>query len=171
MSNFWPSDLDISDTVTPREILKTAKDDWLTGSNGVMDLVLQDAKSKSGNPIIIVHAKHVPSNRTVTIFTIIFRPNKPYPVTIELEQEDLPAFLKKSYSRPSAMDFTTAVLGAKGQAVSNPWVAETPAEFRKKLADALNSGAIKGQIINLLSDEAGDSGNASEDSQNEDGED
>lgn len=149
MSNFWPSGLDLSDTQTPREILKAANEDWQTSSDGVMELVLQDATSKSGNSMIIVHAKHVASNRTSTLFSIVHRPNNPYPVTIQLEDEDLPNFLKKSYVRPS-ISIAMELMG-RSESVSNPWVSDTPSEFRKKLAEAFNLGSVKSKILNLAS--------------------
>lgn len=169
MSNFWPSGLELSDTQSPREILKAAQEDWQTSSDGVMDLVLQDAKSKSENSMIIVHAKHVVSNRTATLFSIVHRPNHPYPATIQLEEEDLPQFLQKTYYKGGSRDIADilrherldslgsllgsqgSLLGSQGSTVSNKWVSDTPAEFRTKLADAFNLGLIKGKILNLAS--------------------
>src|SRR5262245_50767347 len=133
MSNFWPSGLDLSDTQSPREILKVAQEDWSTSSNGVMELVLQDATSKSGNPMIIIHAKHVASNRTSTLFSVVHRPNNPYPVTIQPEDENLPTFLQKSYSRSGLVTAAAEIVSMSDQRVSNPWVSDTPSEFRKKL--------------------------------------
>jgi len=152
MGNFWPSDLDLTDTQSPREILEAATADWHTNSDGVMTLVLQDATSKSGNPMIIVHAKHVPSNRTTKVLSVIHRPDNPYPVAIQLEDENLPDFLKKSYTRPSPAGVAVSVAEfiAEHQ-VSNRWVSETPAEFRKKLAEAFNQGVVKSRILNLIS--------------------
>jgi hypothetical protein len=154
MSNFWPTDIQLNDTQSPREILKAAQEDWQENSNGVMELVLQDAKSKSGNSMIIVHAKHVTSNRTATLFSIISRPNHPYPVTIQPKDEDLPDFLKKSYHEPGSSGFvgiTAGLYGTQGKTVSNEWVSDTPPEFRQKLAKAFNLGIIKSEILNLAS--------------------
>ena len=69
MSSFWPKGVEITDTQSPREILSTAQEDWQTKSDGVMELILQDTQSESGNSMIIVHAKYVPSNRTATLFS------------------------------------------------------------------------------------------------------
>jgi hypothetical protein len=154
MSNFWPEGIELSDTQSPKEILKSAQVEWQTGSDGVMELVLQDATSKSGNSMIIVHAKHVPSNRTATLFSVVYRLKHPYPATIQPKDEDLPDFLKKSYSKPglrSLADLRTSLLDSPGNMVSNPWVSDTPPEFRKKLADAFNLGIIKSEILNLAS--------------------
>lgn len=156
MSDFWPVGITLSDTQSPREILEAAQEDWRTNSDGLMDLVLQDTESESGNPIIVVHAKHVTDNRTATLFSVIHRPKHPYPVAIQLIEEDLPRFLKKSYYQPGSkglLDSTSSssLFGQPGHTVSNEWVADTPPEFRKKLASALNSGAIKGEILNLVS--------------------
>lgn len=38
-----------------------------------------------------------------------------------------------------------------GQPVLNPWVCDTPAEFRKKLEEAFNLSVIKTKILNLVS--------------------
>lgn len=156
MSNFWPSGLDISDTQSPKDILKVAQEDWHQNSGGVMELVLQDARSKSDNIMIIVHAKHVASNRTSTLFSIVHRPNNPYPVTIQLETSDLPDFLKKTYSK-SNYGFSIAVQAMGDKTISNPWVSDTPAEFRGKLAEAFNKGSVKSIILNLASGASDDS--------------
>jgi hypothetical protein len=97
MSSFWPDGLEISDIQSPRDILNTANEEWQKNSDGILELVLQDAKSKSENSMIIVHAKHVVNNRTAQLFSIVHQPGKPYPVTIQPEKEELPDFLKKSY--------------------------------------------------------------------------
>ncbi len=154
MSNFWPKGIQLNDTQSPREILKAAQEDWRLSSNGVMELVLQDANSKSGNSMIIVHAKHVASNRTTTLFSVIYRPNHPYPATIQPKDEDLPNFLKKTYYEPGLGGFAglnATLLGTQGKKVSNQWVSDTPPEFRQNLADAFNLGIIKSEILNLAS--------------------
>lgn len=147
MSNFWPSGLELSDTQSPREILEVAQEDWYTSSQGIMELVLQDAEAKSGMSMIIVHAKHVPSNRTSRLLSVIHRPNNPYPVTFHLEDEDLPDYLKKSYTYSDLEDVASRLRVR----VSNPWVSETPPEFRKNLANAFNLGYVKSRILNLAS--------------------
>jgi hypothetical protein len=156
MSTFWPEGIELKDTQSPREILKTAQEDWLESSDGVMGLVLQDAESKSGNSMIIVHAKHIPSNRTATLFSIVHRPNCPYPATIQPEEENIPEFLKKTYLKPAAsselaMLSITGKLGISETVVTNQWVSETPVEFREKLAKAFNLGSIKSAVLNLVS--------------------
>jgi hypothetical protein len=167
MSNFWPSGIELSDTQSPKDILETAQEDWHTSSDGVMELVLQDAESNSGNSMIIVHAKHVASNRTATLFSVVHRPGNPYPATIQPKDEDLPDFLKKSYSyKPPSRVITSfdeqlridaqlrinaQLLGAAGKSISNEWVSDTPTEFRRKLAEAFNLGIIKREILNLAS--------------------
>ena len=164
MSDFWPSGLNLSDTQSPREILKVAQEDWYTSSDGVMELVFQDATSKTGNSMIIVHAKHVASNRTSTLFSVVHRPNNPYPATIQLEDENLPNFLKKSYSRSDVVS-AAAEAFAFGQPVSNPWVSDTPSEFREKLAQAFTLGSVKSKILNLASDASGASDDTNGESQ------
>ena len=152
MSNFWPRNLDLSDTQSPKEILKVAQEDWSQSSDGVMELVLQDAKSKDGYIMIVVHAKHVDSNRTSTLFSVVHRPKSFYPVTIQLETDELPNFLKKTYESDSGIDsLKLAMVMGKSRTVSNPWVADTPAEFRKKLVDAFNNESVRSIIISLTS--------------------
>lgn len=153
MSSFWPTGVDLSDTQPPRQILKAAQGEWLENSDGIMDLILQDAKTKSGNSMIIVHAKHVTSNRTATLFSVVHRPNHPYPATIQFKEEDLPSFLKKSYYQPDseALSQLGNIIGSPGKTVANEWVSVTPSEFRKKLADAFNQGFVKSEVLNLAS--------------------
>jgi hypothetical protein len=158
MSSFWPDGVEISDTQSPKDILNTAQEEWHTASNGVLELVLQDAKSESGNSMIIVHAKNVASNRTATLFSIVHQPEKPYPVTIQPEKEDLPTFLKKSYYEQNsqlsalAVGLSMTVERDKGmKPVINHWVSDTPPEFRKNLSKAFNLGIVKREILNLTS--------------------
>lgn len=158
MSSFWPDGVEISDTQSPKDILNTAQEEWQTASDGILQLVLQDTKSESGNSMIIVHAKNVASNRTATLFSIVHQPEKPYPVTIQPEKEDLPTFLKKSYYEPTSqsqlenLSVGLSMIAVKGKnPVINPWVSDTPPEFRKKLSEAFNLGIVKREILNLTS--------------------
>jgi hypothetical protein len=159
MSSFWPDGLEISDTQAPIEILNTAQEEWQTNSNGILELVLQDAKSEFGNSMIIVHAKNVANNRTATLFSVVHQPGKPYPVAMELEEEELPSFLRKSYYETSPellgnMGSMMAEMEKSGIPVVNKWVSDTPSEFRKKLSEAFNLGIIKREILNLVSSTA-----------------
>ena len=153
MSNFWPKGIELSDTQSPMEILGTAKDEWESNSGGALTLVLQMAESKSGNSMIIVHAKHNPTNRTATLFSVVHRPKAPYPATIQPREDDLPNFLKKSYYKPGIdiSAVTGFAGGIQGRIVENEWVSNTPAEFRAKLEEVFNLGVVKGQILNLVS--------------------
>jgi len=163
MSNFWPSGIELSDTQSPFEILETARQDWETNSDSVFTLVLQRATSEAGNAMIIVHAKHIPSERTATLLSVIHRPNAPYPATIQPKDEDLPNTFKKSYYRPGMADVSVgAVLGTQGSTVTNKWVSDTPSEFRSKLVDAFNLSTIKTEVLNLASNVAPDTPTNSE---------
>jgi hypothetical protein len=115
----------------------------------VLTLVLQEAESQSGNTMIIVHAKYIPGNRTATLFSVVHRPNAPYPVTIQPEKEDLPQFLKKSYLRPGLAGI--ASIGAFEQEIQNKWVSDTLSEFRSKLKEAFNLGSVKRVVLSLIS--------------------
>ncbi len=156
MSNYWPNGLELSDTQSPLQILATAQEDWKTGSAGVLTLVLQEAKSQSGNDMIIVHAKHVPSNRTATLFSVVHRPNAPYPATIQPKDNDVPNVLKKSYYRPGLGDAAIGIGMTKGRNVTNTWVSDTPSEFRAKLEEVFNLGTVKCEIFSLVSDAPAD---------------
>jgi hypothetical protein len=176
MSNFWPKGIEISDTQSPMQILETAQEEWVNNSNGVMTLRLQGTKSESGNDMIIVHAKHVPSNRTITLFSVIYRPNTPYPATIQPKEDELPNYLKKSYypntfsERQSRLKeemrkvsiIETSKLAEvyrEEQKVNNIWVSDDPSEFREKLEKVFNLGIVKADILNLLSTVQGVTGN------------
>ena len=167
MSAFWLKGIEISDTQSPMQILETARKDWEKNSGGVLTLLLQDAKSESGNDMIIIHAKHVPSDRIIKLFSVIYRPTSHYPATIQPKKEDLPNFLKKSYYQPNTT-LTARSLGkleaevakqyrrsaeilSEGQQVINTWVSENPSEFREKLEQVFNLGIVKSDILNLLS--------------------
>lgn len=154
MSDFWPAGLVLTDTQTPRQILEEAQGDWETNSDGQMTLVLQRTRTESGNDRIIVHAKHRPANRTAALFSIVYRPRNPYPVTIQLKNEDLPDFLKKAVHEPGMGGVGVGVVEAigtvAGRTVTNQWVSDTPVEFREKLIEVFNLGIVKSEVLNLM---------------------
>jgi hypothetical protein len=150
MSNFWPKGIEISDTQSPKQILEAARNDWDENSNGNMTLILQEAESNSGNEMIIVHAKHVPGNRTTTLFSVISRPNAPYPATIQPKEDVLPNALKKTYYKPGVLDGLESKVITAGQKITNQWVSDSPSEFRTNLEQAFNLSFVKSAILNLL---------------------
>ncbi|XCN72601.1 MAG: hypothetical protein Q3M24_20275 [Candidatus Electrothrix aestuarii] len=153
MSSFWPEGLSVSDTQSPYEILESAKEEWETASDGVLTLVLQESEPKDGIETITVHAKHIPSNRTSTLFSVAHRQKEFYPITIQpREKEELPDILKKSYYQPGA-GIGGVVLATirEGKTVTNKWVSDTPSEFRQKLAEAFNLSVVKSAVLNLTS--------------------
>ena len=87
MNGFWPDDLNIEDTASPLEIIESAKGEWSERSNGVLTLVIQEGESNNGNEMLIVHGKHVPSNRTVALFSVVHRPGSPYPARIQPRED------------------------------------------------------------------------------------
>jgi len=154
MTSYWPSGLELKDTQSPLEILQEAKKEWEANSAGALTLVFQSTKSESGNEMIIVHAKHLPSERTATLLSVLHRETSPYPATIDPRDVDLPNFLKKSYYRPAIHTALGQVLNpvkiqTDGYTVTNEWVSDTPAEFRKNLQLAFNLGTVKSEILNL----------------------
>jgi hypothetical protein len=164
MSSFWPDGLKLSDTQSPRDILKTAQEEWYTNSDGIMELVLQDAQSEAGNSMIIVHAKHIANKRTATLFSIVHQAGKPYPVAIQQKSEDLPSFLKKTSELKSLDLKSLGTFSLLPQSV-NQWVSDTPSEFRKKLTDAFNLGIVKREILNLASSDTDNLNNTDLDSE------
>lgn len=150
MTNFWPSGLDLKDTSSPLEILQSANEEWIERSDGLLNLVIQEAESTNGNPLLIVHAKHVPSNRTVELFSVVHRPGATYPAKIQLRDEDLPEFLKKSYFSPSIASQAVMTVG-EGRKITNERVCDTPAEFRRELEEVFNLGVIKSEVLSLVS--------------------
>lgn len=154
MPDFWPRGLELNDTQSPMEVLQEAQRDWESNSNRLMTLVLQSAKSQSGNDMTIVHAKHLPSNRTASLFAVVYRPANPYPATIQPKGDELPDLLKKSYYQPGSDPFGSSViprglLKTEGRTVTNQWVSDTPSEFREKLMEVFNLGIIKSEVLNL----------------------
>lgn len=153
MSKYFPAGLELNDTKTPLEILEEAKLDWQEESDGLVTLIFQITKSGRGDDMILVHAKHVPSNRTASLFSLISRQKNPYPVSIQPKDEELPDFLKKSYTSHSALGRALSVSTAASMqaiTVTNKWVSETPSEFRNKLSEAFNLGIIKSEVLNLV---------------------
>lgn len=183
MSIFWPKGIEISDTQSPMQILETAQEEWNLNSDGLLTLVLQDAKSKAGNDMIIVHAKHIPSNRTITLFSVVYRPNTPYPATIQPKEDELPNYLKKSYylenhpedarlieqeiKKRSMMDPSISRAVPEKKQVNNIWVSDDPSEFREKLEQVFNLGIVKADILNLLSTVQGATVNKTDESAEE----
>ncbi len=162
MSNFWPKGIEIKNRQSPMQILETAQKDWAKNSEGELTLLLQETQSESGNSMIIVHAKHVPTDRISTLFSVIYRPNSPYPATIEPKKDDLPNFLKKSYYQPNHTQMATRLkvdenvrkyveMVSEGKEVKNTWVSDEPSEFREKLEQVFNLSIVKSDILNLLS--------------------
>ena len=153
MTSFWPDGIQLSDLQSPMEILQEAQREWKLTSNGIMDLVLQPAKSTSGNDMVFVHAKHLPSNRTASLFAVVYRPANPYPVTIQPRDDELPDVLKKTYYKPGVDPFRTftsiSVIKTDGRTVTNHWVSDTPSEFRTKLHEVFNLGIVKSELLNL----------------------
>ncbi|MDU9047873.1 MAG: hypothetical protein Q3M30_03420 [Candidatus Electrothrix sp. Rat3] len=156
MNIFWPEGLSVSDVRSPYEILESAREEWETASDGVLTLVFQESEPNDGIETITVHAKHIPSNRTVTLFSVIHRLNEPYPVAIQpREEKNLSNILKKTYRQPR---FGSMVAIAKVASVSedkkdrarrNEWISDTPSEFRNKLTEAFNLSVVKSAVVNL----------------------
>jgi hypothetical protein len=160
MSSYWPSDLELSDTAAPMDILRDASEDWQVNSHGLLELIMQFAQSKSGNDMILVHARHIPSNRTASLLSVVSRPNNPYPARLQPKEDELPDFFKKTYVKQGVNTSGVGIQSALRSlqdlqpTATNHWIAETPSEFRTKLAEAFNLGAMKSIILNLVASDA-----------------
>lgn len=148
MTDFWPEGITLADVQSPKEILLAAQEQWRTKSDGVLGLVIRETTSTKGHAMLVVHAKHEPTNRTVQLFNVVHRPTAPYPVTIYPREDDLPNFLKKSYYSPP-FGAGLVIKGMQGETIENDWVADSPGEFRDKLKDAFNLGTVKASILAL----------------------
>lgn len=152
MTDYWPSGLQLDDTETPLQILESARKDWENKSGGKLTLLLQQTATTEEDPMVIVHAQHIVSKRTVTLCSVIHRDNAPYPVRIQPRDNELPDFLRKTHYEPSGFAVNlAATIPAFGRTVENKWVCDTPAEFRQKLAEAFNSAVLKSDILSLVS--------------------
>lgn len=150
MGKFFPAGIKLDDTQLPIEILQEAVHDWETETGGQLTLVLQTATAKDGDDMVFVHGKHVPSNRTITFFSVVSRPGSPYPARIQTKTSELPVFYRKKYYQPGLAEGIAFTRDIQGRTVTNEWVAETPSEFRNKLVDAFNLGNVKSELLNLL---------------------
>lgn len=157
--DFWPEGLSIKDMRSPRQIILEANEDWVSKSEGVLTLGLEEAVTdNSGNSSMNVFANNTTNHNTIVLFKIHQRVNLTYPVAIQLREEDLPNHLKKSYyshSVKSAFGQAGAIsqMFGEGQLIKNEWVSDTPTEFRKHLEKALNTSYVKRAILSLFSDE------------------
>ncbi|MCI5132182.1 MAG: hypothetical protein D3904_11835 [Candidatus Electrothrix sp. EH2] len=155
MSRFWPEGLSVSDVQSPYEILESAREEWEAESEGILTLELQLSDADEGNATITVSAKHVPSNRTSTLFAVIHRLNEPYPAVIKPYCKTLPNILKKSYVQPGMNvekneSYEYEFLTHEGT-VTNKRVSDTPAEFREKLTASFNLSEVKAAVLSLTS--------------------
>ena len=151
MNNFWPEDVSVDDTSSPYDILESAREEWEAETEGEMTLELQQGESKNGHKMVIVHAKHVPSNRTATLLEIVHRQSEPYPVTIQPREEELPDILKRERYQPGLREIGVPadLSPLEGRKIKNEWVSDTPSEFREKLSKALHLSAVKTAILGL----------------------
>jgi putative intracellular protease/amidase len=154
MSDYWPDGIDLNDVASPLEILKEAAKGWSEKSGGTVELLIQPATSKSNYDMLLVHGKHVPSGRTVSLFSVVYRPGAPYPARLQLDDEDLPDLFKKVYYQPGPLTIMGAMASmagnTEGRQVTNKWVCDVPSEFRTKLRNAFNEGGVKTKILNLI---------------------
>ena len=149
MRDFWPSGVDLEDTASPVEILKEANAEWVEKTGGKFELLIQEATSKDHGVVVIVHARHSPSNRTATLFSVTHRPAAPYPARIWPKGDELPNTLKKTYYQ-AGWDALSSSFSRPGREVTNEWVADTPAEFRVHLK-ASDKSSVRHEICAAIS--------------------
>ncbi|NEQ47341.1 MAG: hypothetical protein F6K00_28915 [Leptolyngbya sp. SIOISBB] len=150
MASYWPKGVDLKDISSPRTILESAQQEWVDHSDGLLTLIIQDTQSTDGDAMLVVYAKHMPSNRTVTLFSVVHRTDAPYPARIQPRNEELPNFLKKTYTRSDAADLDKVVRQMTANTIVNTWVCDTPSEFRSRLEDVFDLGTVKSEILNLI---------------------
>lgn len=153
MAAFFPKSLNVRDTATPMDVLVEAQADWRKSSNGVLSLRFRGAVSEKGDALIYVYAEHVPTERTTELLRIAHRMKSPFPLTIIFEKASLPTYLKRSYPNPvvKALPGISSVSEMSSSEVENPWVCDTPGEFRVKLEKAFNERIIVAELQSLLS--------------------
>lgn len=159
MPSYWPDGIDLLDSATPLEILHEAQQEWENQSGGVLVLLIQEQETEAREQCYVVHVQHVPSNRTVTLFSVLHRADLPYPACIQPIHAELPANLVKSRSVIARQaEFISATATAAGrslskdveQTIENKWVCDTPGEFRRKLQEVLSLGGVKAEVQSLL---------------------
>lgn len=154
MLDYWPDGLELGDTDSPLEILKLAKEDWEARSDGQLSLIVQESESTNGHAYLEVHAKYIPTNQTISLFSVLHRHDSYYPSRIQPRDEELPDFFRKKYKRTTGVGLASMMATAATvteKEVTNEWVCETPAEFRVNLRRALNLGVVKSEIVSLVS--------------------
>jgi hypothetical protein len=158
LAKFFPAGLDARDSSSPADILLEARTQWERESSGALTLDFTNDEIKEGLAVTFVRVIHLPSQRSASLFEVGHRPDTPYPVAIQPDDDDLPKLLRKSYYEPGSPGLTNwnAMMAAatlaktEGKTVKNDWVADTPAEFRAMLEKAFNLGYVKGIVVNLL---------------------
>jgi hypothetical protein len=160
MTEFWPFGVNVNDVVAPTTILHSARREWESTSGGLLTLVIQSAADEDGYDMSVVHARHAESTKMVTLFSVVSRSGSPYPVRIVPRDDEIPTFFLKSYkSTPLNMlhglPDLSGILEAQERTVENPWVADTPLEFRRKLKEVFNLSSVKSQVLNLLASHGG----------------
>lgn len=150
MTSFWPLGMDLRDVQTPHEILKQAQLEWKERSEGLLGLIIQETETTTQEPMLIVHAVLVPTNRTVELFSVVHRIDSPYPARIQPRENALPDFLKKKHYEPGIADLHEPMV-LTGREVTNKWVCDTPSEFRDQLRQVFELGTVKSDVLNLVS--------------------
>lgn len=162
--SFFPDGIEFSDIRSPLQILEEAREDWRTQTSGLLDLHISDGGLEEETTFLWeVYVIHTPTKRMAKLLSVAHRPDAAYPADIRPVSFDIPRYLKKSYtvqrrrSAPSLLSNTSYLRELREfgsefitETVTNEWVCDTPAEFRKKLQTALTLGTVKSVINSLI---------------------
>ena len=155
MSEYWPDDLDLTDTRSPLEILESVRQELIAMSGHRLTLDVIGTETGDGRVSIPVYAREMSAFRAAMLLEVTHRAGFHYPARIIPVTEELPDFLKKEYWKPGAVrDFGLSPalrsMEVFGTQVTNEWVCDTPTEFSDKLQQVLKRAEVKRALLGLL---------------------
>jgi len=159
MSDYWPDDLDLTDTRSPLEILESVRKELIAMSGNRLTLDFAGTETSDNRVSMPVYAREVSSRRTATLFEVTHLRGLSYPVRIIPVTEELPDFLRKEYWEPKSgrssdlSPILQSMVGV-GMKVTNEWVCDTPAEFSDKIQKMLKRSEVKRAILGLLTSQS-----------------
>lgn len=133
MAEFWPSGFNITDTASPYEILNQASEEWAEEGGGLLRLII-DQEDTVLSSTFDVHAEHVPSKRTISLFSVTHLRARPYPSEIGI-----------SWYGHSEM-----IAGIVVNQPSQKLVARTPERFRELLRAVFNRDDLKSELLRFV---------------------
>jgi len=156
MPDLLPDDVlaETNDVPDPMELLEFQAERLKERTQGRLEVELPVTTSDDRHVIRFV-AVVVSHDYRSTIFEVHYRPGLLLPASF-VPPEPFPAFLREKYTIPAMNSVISNVMSASRvlntpRTVQNPWVANTPVEFRDKLQELLSSQEVKAQLAALLS--------------------